>query len=178
MDPSNNKRKPSASAEFSLPSRRKLNTSSEDTVATTATQASTETGATTPTPSQKNMEEYDAEYYQGLPGNPQLLARGTKQLPIEEDPYGNLEYASKKAFAVEVKHDLAVKLNEGLRATIREILGTMNPNKWISTDFLRIGYSPKATDNPVIILVTVEQGSIDKVEAKRIVEELEAACLK
>lgn len=122
-----------------------------------------------------------SNYYQSLPGNPRLVARGDKPIQqghTEVDESGNVVDAEKKIFVLKHNHPLAVKLKTGLRATIKEILATMNPNKWISVDYLRIGYSETEDENPVVILVTVEEGFITEIEGKRISRELEKACFE
>jgi hypothetical protein len=47
----------------------------------------------------------------------------------------------------------------------------MNLSKWISMDFFRVGYHKKEAEqkNPVVVLVTVEEGQVARVEAQRVV---------
>ncbi|KAF8853305.1 hypothetical protein BDZ45DRAFT_729610 [Acephala macrosclerotiorum] len=129
----------------------------------------------------KGREE-DIEYYAGLTGNLKLLARGTKpksQRPMIPDPYGNpgVVPAPKNAYVVG-GHPIAEKLETGLRQEMKDILEAMNPSRWISIDFLRLGYSEIEKENPVIVFVTVQEGEISQEEGKRVVQELEAACVR
>ncbi|CZR54025.1 uncharacterized protein PAC_03908 [Phialocephala subalpina] len=182
------KRTVSPSFETSSPSRRKL-VKSDETGASTATdnsettKATASTRATTMEPDESKVNEMDVvideDYYQGLRGKPRLLARGSraKQIrPEEVDSYGNLSPALKKAFHIG-GHAIAGKLDSGLRQSIIELLLSMKlGSKWISVDFVRLGYAAQRKGNPVVVLVAVEAEKVTPLEAKRIVDDLEVAC--
>ncbi|CZR61607.1 uncharacterized protein PAC_11504 [Phialocephala subalpina] len=125
---------------------------------------------------------YYQNYYAGrLLRNARLVAQGNKLVlspPTLLDPYGaeGRIPASKKAFAQLVGHPIAQKLEHGLRVQILQILVSINPNKWISLDFLSIGYDEVAKNNPVVILVSVEKDQVSLREGKRIVGLIERAC--
>jgi hypothetical protein len=125
------------------------------------------------------------DYYFGLPGNPRLLARSSTapwEIPIIDIPehgeWGHQIPASKLAFVV-TRHPLREKLDSGLRDNIRNVLATMSPCRWISVDYLRIGYDDNVEqNNPVVVLVTVEEGQVPRAEAQRIVDALAQDCRK
>jgi hypothetical protein len=54
----------------------------------------------------------------------------------------------------------------------------MSPCRWISVDYLRIGYEKVEQHNPVVILVTVEEHQVPRGEAQRIVDCLANECRK
>jgi hypothetical protein len=55
----------------------------------------------------------------------------------------------------------------------------MSPCRWISVDYLRIGYDDNVEqNNPVVVLVTVEEGQVPRAEAQRIVDALAQECRK
>jgi hypothetical protein len=66
----------------------------------------------------------------------------------------------------------------GLRDNIRRVLATMSPCRWISVDYLRIGYDEVEQNNPVVILVTVEKDQVPRAEAQRVVDALSEECKK
>ena len=80
-------------------------------------------------------------YYYGLPGCPKLLACSNPELWMAPsfEVTANSSPRTKTVFVV-THHPLREKLNVGLRDTIIGILATMNRHKWISVDYLRIGY--------------------------------------
>jgi hypothetical protein len=121
-------------------------------------------------------------YYWGFPGNPKLLARSNLELwirPPDQSIDGFVSPAKKFAFIVAYHHPLREKLQQGLRDKIRGILATMTPCKWISVDYLRIGYNgDEEQQNPVVVLVTVEEGQVLVAEAQRIVNALASECIK
>lgn len=131
----------------------------------------------------ENGAEYD-NYYYGLPNNPKLLARSNPEpwepLPSYQSKFdGTFEIQPKILFfLVERCHPLRERLKGGLRSKIRAVLATMEPLKWISVDYLRVGYKKVEKDNPVVILVTVEKDVITAEEAKRIADALCAECRK
>jgi hypothetical protein len=122
-------------------------------------------------------------YYFGLPGNPRLLAQSNTapwEIPIIDTPGGHegpRSEASKLAFVV-THHPLRGKLMNGLRDNIRRVLATMSPCRWISVDYLRIGYDEVEQNNPVVILVTVEKFQVPRAEAQRVVDALSEECKK
>jgi hypothetical protein len=125
------------------------------------------------------------DYYYGLPGNPKLLARSSTvpwQIPSIDIPeHGEWGYQSRayKSVFVLTRHPLREKLVNGLRDNIRNVLATMSPCKWISVDYLRIGYDDNVEqNNPVVILVTVEQDHVPRAEGQRIVDALAEECRK
>jgi hypothetical protein len=54
----------------------------------------------------------------------------------------------------------------------------MTPCCWISVDYLRLGYDDVREKNPVVVLVTVEEGKVSEAEGQRIVDALSAECKK
>lgn len=69
--------------------------------------------------------------------------------------------------------------NTGLRSTIKKALQQLkNPSVWISVDFLRVGYSENAEENPVVILITVEENTASKNEGGKVIKTLEEACIE
>lgn len=91
-------------------------------------------------------------------------------------PYGF--YAPKQVFGVESAHPLAQALNNGLRKTIKEILTSMELQPWRSFDFLQLRYKDTALKNPVVILLMVEKGIVDKHQAQSAVDAIKIACNK
>ncbi|RDL32035.1 uncharacterized protein BP5553_09437 [Venustampulla echinocandica] len=121
-------------------------------------------------------------YYLGLPGNPKLLARSStipwEGIPIVDTPGGHegpRGQAAKLAFVI-THHPLRGKLDNGLRDNIRHVLATMQPCRWISVDYLRIGYNEVEQNNPVVILVTAEEDQVPRAEAERVVGAISSEC--
>ena len=84
-----------------------------------------------------------------------------------------------KTVFVVTHHPLREKLDAGLRDTIIGILATMNPHKWISVDYLRIGYEKGvAQNNPVVTLITVDKDQVPLAEAQRVVDAIAEECKK
>lgn len=129
------------------------------------------------------MAEQDFQnYYSGLPGNPKLLARSSRNVwtrPSIPDPYGteSRESASKLHFVV-TNHPLKSKLEDGLRGSIRKVLRSMNPVTWIAVDYVRLGYEEEAVNNPVVILVTAEKDETTPLEAQKTVDLVYLECVK
>lgn len=123
-------------------------------------------------------------YYWGLPGNPKLLARSNPDQWKQPATYqhewdqGFSVIPRKLVFIVGDNHPLGAKLENGLRNSINKVLATMNPLKWISVDYLRIGYNEVEEKNPVVVRVTVEEGQIAMEEAQRISNALLKECEK
>jgi hypothetical protein len=124
------------------------------------------------------------EYYAGFPGNPKLLARSSRATWTQPTgSYNTLTFpppgpARKLSFVItgHSAHSLSQKLDNGLRDSILAILDTMSPKKWISVDYLRIGYDEEAVNNPVVVLITVEKDIVSPTEAQRIVDEIHREC--
>lgn len=79
---------------------------------------------------------------------------------------------------MESAHPLAQALNNGLRKTIKEILTSMELQPWRSFDFLQLRYKDTALKNPVVILLMVEKGIVDKHQAQSAVDAIKIACNK
>lgn len=119
-------------------------------------------------------------YYYGLPGCPKLLARSNPQpwMAPSFEVTANSSPRTKTVFVV-THHSLREKLDAGLRDTILGILATMNPRKWISVDYLRIGYEKGvAQNNPVVTLITVDKDEVPLAEAQRVVDAIAEECKK
>jgi hypothetical protein len=118
------------------------------------------------------------DYYWGLRGNPRLLARSNSQpwtVPrTEELGYDrNFEKVRKLISVVGRHHPLCTQLDQGLRQNIRQVLASMQPCRWISVDYVRLGYDHEVeANNPVVAWVTVEENQAPLVEAQRIVDAL------
>lgn len=125
-----------------------------------------------------NSFEY---YYWGLRGNPRLLARSSSQpwtLPRTEEIGfdGNFEKI-RKVISVVSRHPIRAKLDQGLRQNIRQVLASMEPCRWISVDYVRLGYDHEVEmNNPVVVWVTVEENQVTLVEAQRIVDAMAQEC--
>jgi hypothetical protein len=65
---------------------------------------------------------------------------------------------------------LRVKLEGGLGDRVLEILFTMEPPKWISTNYFRIGYDEVEKNNPIVLMTSVERNKVLPAEAQRIVD--------
>lgn len=134
--------------------------------------------ATNPATSPGSFEDY----YWGLTGYPRLLARSSSQpwtLPrTEEIGYdGNFERLRKLVSVVGRRHPLRTALDQGLRQNIRQVLECMQPCRWISVDYVRIGYDHDVEANkPVVVWVTVEENGVPLAEAQRIVDALTEEC--
>ena len=188
MADANDKRKRviTPSAEQNISSRRKLNISDESNTSND-TEATSSTLATSVNPEEgQKMDQDFTYYYVDLRGRPKLVARSSNQpwiRPWVEADHDGLaspfshEYAKKQVFTVG-KHPLRQKLEGGLRDSVLQVLSTLKPKKWISVDYLRIGYEPVEADNPVVILITVEKDQIEYDEAKRVVDEIKTECIK
>jgi uncharacterized protein involved in tolerance to divalent cations len=181
------KRRPSGSPGSQSPSK-KGRSNSDETTASARTESSTFTKATTPDQDPQEAEKMEQDgtedysnYYRGFPGNPTLLARANRPRtipPIVFDDFSlNYHPALKQVHPIG-KHDIKNALENGLFDRIKGIMATMVPPKWISIDFLRIGYSDIRAENPAVILVTVEKDKVPEAEAARIVREIEAACVE
>jgi hypothetical protein len=122
-------------------------------------------------------------YYYGLRGTPTLLARSNKspwvrpEELLDDGYHSGLDWVRKEAYVI-TRHPIRQKLDSGLRDNIRRVLATMSPCKWISVDYLRIGYDKVEQNNPVVILVTVEEHQVPRAEAQRIVDCLADECRK
>ena len=131
--------------------------------------------ATLPEEEPENIEDY----YSGLPGRPKLLARSNPEPWVRPRSlaWEAREGGDPKAVFVVTHHPLREKLDQGLRAKILDVLATMTPCKWISVDYVRMGYDKDVErNNPVIALVTVEEDQLSKVEAKRVVDAIAEEC--
>lgn len=120
-------------------------------------------------------------YYWGLRGTPRLLARSSNQPwtppTTEEIGYdGNFEKIRKVISVVGRRHPIQAKLDQGLRQNIRQVLASMEPCRWTSVDYVRLGYDQVETNNPVVVWVTVEENQVPLVEAQRIVDALAQEC--
>jgi hypothetical protein len=142
-------------------------------------EAQTET--TVPDILKEEMAEHTADfegYYYGLPGQPKLLARSNPEpwiAPSFEVTAGHSPPT--KALFVVTHHPLREKLDAGLRDKIRSVLATMSPCRWISVDYLRIGYDRNvAQNNPVVVVITVEKDQVPPAEAQRIVNDIAEEC--
>jgi hypothetical protein len=190
MADTNDKRKRvlTPSAEQHLSSRRKLDISDESNTSN-KTEATTSSLATSVDPEESQKMDQDFTfYYVDLRGRPKLVARSSNEpwirplvkVVMDRDspatPFSH-EHAEKQVFTVG-KHPLRQKLEAGLRDSVLQVLSTLKPNKWISVDYLRIGYEKVAEDNPVVILITVEKDQIAYGEAKRVVDEVKTECTK
>lgn len=113
------------------------------------------------------------DYYYGLGGNPKLLARSNPAPWTIPYVIGSSEYEERdrKILCSIFRHPLHDKLEQGLQDKLLDLLKTMNLSKWISMDFFRVGYHKKEAEqkNPVVVLVTVEEGQVARVEAQRVV---------
>lgn len=111
----------------------------------------------------ENGTKFD-NYYFGLGNNPKLLARSNRApwkppptQPAKLDPAWQIHPYIQLGI-VKSRHPLSAKLRDsGLRNSIREVLATMTPPRWISVDYLRIGYDDIEENNPVVALVSVEE---------------------
>ena len=131
------------------------------------------------------MDQDFTFYYVNFPGSPKLVARSSNEpwvrpwVPVEDDgvatPFSR-ERAIKWVSTVGI-HPLRRKLEAGLRDSVLQILSALKP-KWISVDYVRIGYEKVDKDNPVVILITVEKDQIAYDEGKRVVDEIKAECIK
>jgi hypothetical protein len=110
--------------------------------------------------------------------NSKLLARSRPrpERPLITLPDGQRVLATTQLFTVR-NHPFEDKLREGLRASIHRVLNT-TPIDWISVDYLRLGYSKTKEENPVTMLVTVEEGQVSRAEAQRLVDALYEECVK
>jgi hypothetical protein len=120
-------------------------------------------------------------YYWGLRGNPRLLGRSSTEawtLPMVEDlDFNGERKADRKVVLVIGPHPLREKLRHGLRDKVLQVLATMDPCRWISVDYIRLGYDKIVpTNNPVMVWVTVEENTVREVEAQRIVDALTQEC--
>lgn len=118
-------------------------------------------------------------YYWGLGSRrgPKLLARSSRtpwKLQERTDPIDCtfVNVVPKLAFVVAAHHPLREKLATGLRDNIRDVLSIMKPCKWITVDYLRLGYDEVQENNPVVVAVTVEEDQVPPAEAQRIVDAL------
>lgn len=120
-------------------------------------------------------------YYWGLRGNPRLLARSSSQpwtIPRTEEIGfdGNFEKI-RKVISVVSHHPIRAKLDQGLRQNIRQVLASMKPCRWISVDYVRLGYDHEVEiNNPVVVWVTIEENQVTLVEAQRIVDVMAQEC--
>ena len=113
------------------------------------------------------------DYYLGLPGNPKLLARSSSKEWEPKDVSDIYRESGLKTIMPVGPHALKTKLEQGLRTAIRSVLMTMSPLKWITCDYIRIGYGrSQHENNPIVALITVEKDTVDKVEAQRVVNEI------
>jgi hypothetical protein len=127
-------------------------------------------------------------YYAGVPGNPRLIARSdtspwrrpfyrtvpsyNHSLSIDEQHLGQ-----KKWFIIK-EHPIKEKLESGLRQAILNVLTMSVRAHWISLDFLRLGYSDKDTENPVVIWITVEEDKVSIEDAQRVVNLIYQRCIE
>jgi hypothetical protein len=122
------------------------------------------------------------DYYWGLRGNPRLLARSSSEpwtLPRSKEEVGydgNLAVIRKSMSVVGRHHPLHMKLDQGLRQNIRQVLASMQPCRWISVDYVRLGYNCQVEANPIIAWVTIEENQVPLVEAQRIVDAMAQEC--
>lgn len=124
-----------------------------------------------------------SNYYGGLPGNPNLLARSSSEpwaLPrLHFQPsLGTWRHAEKVISTVGV-HPLKQKLRQGLRTSIHRVLATMkNSINWISVDYVRLGYKHLPGKSKVVILITVEWGQVTETDAQILVRDVIKECVK
>jgi hypothetical protein len=114
----------------------------------------------------------------GVRGKPRLLARSSN-IPWTMPFSGDHAWPSthKRSFIVR-NHPLKAKLDAGIRREIDNILASMRPDRWISVDYLRLGYEVEEEGNPAVVLLSVEVGEVGKDEAKRVVDEIDGECVR
>lgn len=102
-----------------------------------------------------------ANYYYNFAGNPTLLARSSDD-PItpawEPDPDSTfIKYNTKLLYNVG-SHKIVQIFDDGPRQDIRKILFSYDI-PWLTVNVIRMGYSDTRAHNPVILLLTVEEGT-------------------
>jgi hypothetical protein len=102
-------------------------------------------------------------YFYGLAGEPKLLARSSNDL--FQRKYDGTFAIPKMVFNVG-KHPIVGLYNLGPRAEIRNVIQSV---KWIKVDIVRIGYANSAAQNPVVVLVTVDRGTVPFLKAQEAV---------
>ncbi len=116
------------------------------------------TDATTMSPSSpKPAADYSGlpQYYSGLPGNPKLLARSNDDpVPVQRDE----TFPLYKQLSNVGSHKIVQIFDSGPREDIRKILHN-HEIPWLTVNVIRIGYSATAAQNPVVLLVTVKEGT-------------------
>ena len=160
--------------------------SSAPTILSTLSAAQTATTTPSPSPLATKMAANPTgdptafdDYYYGIGRRLKLLARSNPepwQIPLVPGYWGGPSPDTKTIFVV-THHPLRQKLDAGLRDTILGILATINPRKWISVDYLRIGYDKNTVqNNPVVALITVEKDQVPLAEAQRVVDAIAEEC--
>jgi len=109
---------------------------------------------------------------------PKLVARSSRAPwtypKIQDYGWGSQDF---KTMCSVMHHPLRNKLDQGLRGKILEVLATMSPCKWFAVDYVRIGYDKDVQqNNPVVILITVEEGQVSRTEGQKVVDALSKEC--
>lgn len=118
-------------------------------------------------------------YYTGALCNAKLVARSSTA-PWKAEWAGGTWSGpvGKNVGVVEPSHPLCQRLDEGLNDNILGVLATMRPCAWISVHYVRLGYDEAEENNPVVVLIAVEQNRVSSTEGQRIVDTVSEECRK
>ena len=109
---------------------------------------------------QPPSEAEASSFYYGLAGidgsPPRLIARSSEYV-FDTPPWIGNFLQEKLMFNVGKHRIIDVYDAHGIRYEVRAMLDKVT---WYTIDVLRIGYSSKANENPVVVLITVQRGTL------------------
>ncbi|PMD42944.1 hypothetical protein L207DRAFT_563751 [Hyaloscypha variabilis F] len=111
-------------------------------------------------------------YFQGLAGEPRLLARSSTE--TFQRKYDGTFPMAKMVFNVG-RHPIVTGYDKGPRFEIRAVLKGV---KWIKIDIVRLGYAITPAENPVVVLITVDKGTVPFWKAHDVVQNCRQVLLK
>jgi len=118
----------------------------------------------------KSREDCQRTLYHGIPGGLVCLARSFH--PFDEppqEPGPSVHRSPVRLFPVGKEHKIT-KEYEGICDQIRDACNAVN---WRAIGVYRLGWRPKAQDNPVVVFVRVRRGDTTVGKAKAVVAEIE-----
>jgi hypothetical protein len=109
-------------------------------------------------------------YYYGLRGGLELVASSITNIDNKSRRNAiDSAFPAKKHFFPISKHAIVDKWGPDIIPQIQEL---NTDGVWTSFHCLRIGFEPVPEDNPVVVLIMVKEGSMDKMNGAELVQQV------